>query len=499
MKLYTRNELQDGRMFFDKQPPRYMTVFILFLVLFLVSSVIGAQFVKRPYVVKAQGTISVDGTSYLSTKTQGVITEIHAESGQFVEVGDVILILSSGTEGLQKSVVEAQIKDLEDTLFVMDKYEEALEQKENSLSQTGKELEYYGKVAYYLDILSQETYDDNKSNSSITERKTELAELKTEIKDLETELDNVSEQITENEAVNKKLTQKLNEKESMQQDLLEEVTKLEGELALDDADEVHFQTLEEKQAELDQLTEAIDKERLEAENNLNQENLMEQKMELESDLEMKRSEVKGFEDEIKQLNEQAESPYSQAEQTRLQLVSELGEKRSQIQNQLTELRANEGVATEQDTVHVVTATKSGVLHYLQPMSVGMSLQQNQVVGEIATDEEGFYVDAYIQAQDRSRVTVGQSVNVAVLGINNYRFGTISGTVEFIEPGTIQNETAKGVISLYRATVSLTEESLSSKSGEIIDLVRSMPVEARVVYQEESYLDWLLDLLNLKSS
>src|SRR5699024_5087881 len=78
---------------------------------------------------------------------------------------------------------------------------------------------------------------------------------------------------------------------------------------------------------------------------------------------------------------------------------------------------------------------------LQPMSVGMSLQQNQVVGEIATDEEGFYVDAYIQAQDRSRVTVGQSVNVAVLGINNYRFGTISGTVEFIEPGTIQNETA----------------------------------------------------------
>ena len=140
-----------------------------------------------------------------------------------------------------------------------------------------------------------------------------------------------------------------------------------------------------------------------------------------------------------------------------------------------------------------------MLHYLQPDSTGMSLQQNQVVGEIAADEEGFYVDAYIQSQDRSRVTVGQSVNVAVLGINNYRFGTISGTIEFIEPGTIQNETAEGVISLYRATVSLSEESLSSKSGEIIDLVRSMPVEARVVYQEESYLDWLLDLLNLKSS
>src|SRR5699024_8136652 len=129
MKLYTRNELQDGRIFFDNQQPRYMTVFIIFLVFLLVFSIIVPKFVKRPYVVKAQGTISVDGTSYLSTKTQGVITDIHAESGQFVETGDVILTLSSGTEGLQKSVVEAQIEDLEDTLSVMDKYEQGLEKR----------------------------------------------------------------------------------------------------------------------------------------------------------------------------------------------------------------------------------------------------------------------------------------------------------------------------------------------------------------------------------
>ncbi len=181
------------------------------------------------------------------------------------------------------------------------------------------------------------------------------------------------------------------------------------------------------------------------------------------------------------------------------VLSELGEKRNQIQSQLTELRANEGVATEQDTVHVVTATKSGILHYLQPLSIGMSLQQNQIVGEIATDEEGFYVDSYIQAQDRSKVEVGQPVNVAVVGVNNYRFGTLSGTVEFIEPGTIQNETAEGVISFYRARVSLDEDFLASKSGEVVKIIRSMPIEARIVYQEESYLEWLLDLLNLRSN
>src|SRR5690625_614293 len=169
MKLYTRNELKDARIFFDKQPPRYMTVFIIFLVVFLVVSVVSAQFIKRPYVVKAQGTVSVDGTSYLSTKTQGVITNIHAASGQYVESGQVILELSSGSEGLQKSVVDAQINELEETLSVMDKYEQALEQKENTLRQSGKELEFYGKVSYYLDVLNQEKFEVNKTQRDINE------------------------------------------------------------------------------------------------------------------------------------------------------------------------------------------------------------------------------------------------------------------------------------------------------------------------------------------
>ena len=309
----------------------------------------------------------------------------------------------------------------------------------------------------------------------------------------------IETQIDEDEKLTKKSNEDLKKKEARQQDLLAEVSDIEEQLGQADPDETIIQKLTVKQSKLDQLTQEIDQHYANMDTDSSQSKLMEKQREVQADLESKKAEVEGLEEEIKQLNEQAKSPYSQAEQTRLQLLSELGEKRNQIQSQLTELRANEGVATEQDTIHVVTATKSGILHYLQPLSIGMSLQQNQIVGEIATDEEGFYVDSYIQAQDRSKVEVGQPVNVAVVGVNNYRFGTISGTVEFIEPGTIQNETAEGVISFYRARVSLGEDLLTSKSGEIIELMRSMPTEARIIYQEESYLEWLLDLLNLRSN
>lgn len=250
MKLYTRNELNDGRIFFDKQPPRFMTVFIIFLVLVLVASIIGAQFVMRPYVVKAQGTVSVDGTSYLSTKTQGVIKDIHAKSGQFVEAGDIILELSSGNEGLQKYVVEAQIADLEDTLLIMDKYEQSIEQKQNHLSQAGKELEYYGKVAYYLDILSQETFEDNRTSRNITEKQTELDNLKTEIKRLEIKLNDVNQKMDEAEVANKKPSQALNNKEKKQQALISEITELEEKLAQGEHDETTVQILTEKKMNL---------------------------------------------------------------------------------------------------------------------------------------------------------------------------------------------------------------------------------------------------------
>ena len=52
--------------------------------------------------------------------------------------------------------------------------------------------------------------------------------------------------------------------------------------------------------------------------------------------------------------------------------------------------------------------------------------------------------------------------------------------------------------MYRLAA-LDADYLTSKTGEVVELIRSMPVEARIVYQEESYLEWLLSLLNLRSN
>ena len=81
MKLYTKEELKDARIFFDKSPPPFMTIFIITVLIVLFFAIIIANFVKKPYVVKAQGEVAVNNTSYVASKGYGVIKEVYAKLG----------------------------------------------------------------------------------------------------------------------------------------------------------------------------------------------------------------------------------------------------------------------------------------------------------------------------------------------------------------------------------------------------------------------------------
>ncbi|MBM7540419.1 hypothetical protein [Amphibacillus cookii] len=301
MKLYQQSELKDSRIFFDKRPPRFMSLFIIFLVFFLIGSVSAAHLVKRPYVVKAQGTVVVEGTGYLSTKTQGVITQIHAHAGDYVEVGDPIIGLSSGNEGLQAAVVAEQILDLEETLDVMDKYEQALNDQDNIMKQTGKELEYYGKVAYYLDTIKQEDYEANKASEDLSEKHDKINQLKKEISSIEAELQQAKQEGEQTETNQTQLNQQLVDKQQEQEQLLTEITDLERQ------EDIDYDSLTEKQDQLEQINRDLEKYQNQLENS-EQEQVFEQVSQLEGELDMKQSEVEGLSDEIKQLEEQSDAP-----------------------------------------------------------------------------------------------------------------------------------------------------------------------------------------------
>jgi|GEM_PF-6995627 hypothetical protein len=154
----------------------------------------------------------------------------------------------------------------------MSRYETALLEQSNDFSRTGKELEYYAKTQYYLDILKMDEFEKKNIARQLAGKRKDRDSLKKEIDAMQKELDEIFKE-----------------------------------------DETHPDIAE-----------------------------------VENCIEIKSSEMAGIMEEIRQLERQSESPYSQSGQVLNQLLGELGQSQTGVLSKIAELRANLAASTNQD-------------------------------------------------------------------------------------------------------------------------------------------------------
>ena len=449
MKLYNKSELRYSRIFFDKRPPAFAFILIISTAIVLSGALIGAAYIPKNYIVKANGNSLITGTEFLSAISSGKVVTLHKSEGDIVKAGDVIVSLSSGQEGLQASSLNKQLEKLRAKEAVFQKFEQSLNEKYNHMSNSGEEQEYYGKVEYYLSQLNSENYNNGTQYSKIQDEYTKLNKMTTERNQLNTDL----------QALQNELLQLQQQSDSSP---LSDTTSADDKAKLE--------------AKISEITTKIEA--------------------LKTSITSKNSEIDSQQSNIKDMNRTYNDPTSQAYNIYAQLISELGTARSNNNKSITELEANLGVATGQDKAHSILAPSDGTLHYMIPLKQGMSIQQNQTVAEVSGKEKGYYVEAFVFASDISRVSEGAKAEVAITGVNSQKYGTLKGQVRQIDSGTISQETKEGNISLYKVMIEL--ETLTLKhGGETVVLQKDMPVEVRIVYDKETYLDWILEMLSFK--
>ncbi|CYV64712.1 TPA: HlyD family efflux transporter periplasmic adaptor subunit [Streptococcus suis] len=466
MKLYNKSELRYSRIFFDKRPPAYAFILIFSTLATLIIAFAVSAYLPKNYIVKARGTSVITGTEYVSALSNGKIVTLHKKEGDSVKAGEVILSLSSGQEGLQTESLTKQLDKLKAKESLFQKYEQSLNEKVNYMANSGEEQEYYGKVEYYLSQLSSENYNDGSQYAKLQEEYTKLNKLVAEKSQLETDLSSYQSQLANLEA--------------------ELATLSVQETAETNSDS------ETSSSSVDTSSNSIQLEQLNTK-------ISEVKIKIEtttSSIQGKGTEIESLQSSIREMERSYNDPTSQAYNTYAQLISELGTARAANNKSITELEANLGIATGQDRGLTVSASSDGTLHYVTPLKQGMSVQQNQTVAEIAGSDREAYVEAFVLATDISRVTVGAEVDIAITGVNSQKFGTLKGAVTQIDSGTITQETQNGNVSFYKVVVALEELTLK-KDEEIVVLQKDMPVEARIVYDNETYLDWILELLSFK--
>lgn len=419
MRLYNIDELKDSRIFFDKNPPRYMTVFIVFIIMCISFALVLSTQISKPYIIVASGTATTTDNRYISVDSNGEIIEILKQEGEYVKKGDVLFKLSDGKENAQKELLDPQIKTLNNKLAALDIYERSLNDQINHLENKGQQQAYYGKMEYYLSMLESESFSKGQELKKINESENKLAQLKEDQEDLQKQLNDTNESIKQEE--------------------------------------------------------------------------------LKSKIESKKAEINAKQNEINEMVSQSKNPSSQAKQIAQQLFAELGADRSTTNQQLAQLEGQLNASESENEAKSIKAENEGIIHYLTTFKTGIAVQMNQTVAEISQNEDSAYVvEANILAKDISKINVGQKVNVELQGVNTQKYGTLKGKVEKISNGSLIEQSQQGNIIYYQCIISLDSTELISSKGESVSVVKSMPVQARIIYDNETYWDWLRELINLRS-
>ena len=124
-----------------------------------------------------------------------------------------------------------------------------------------------------------------------------------------------------------------------------------------------------------------------------------------------------------------------------------------------------------------------------PYKVGMVLSAGTPLATVASENSDLEVVAYVTLNDRPLLHVGDPCKIAITGLSEYSYGTLTGTVTSID----SDVTASSSGSYYKMTITPDSTYVISNSGDKVDLSNGMSVTARVEYDKLTYFEYAMEL------
>ena len=198
----------------------------------------------------------------------------------------------------------------------------------------------------------------------------------------------------------------------------------------------------------------------------------------------------GYTDEqIKTLMEQNQSEVESLYYSTLQSISaNLTSVQANIDNIEAQLDALNTGAND----YYIYAPTSGVIHMDTPYKVGMVLSAGSALATVASENSDLEIVAAVTVNDRPLINVGDPCKIAITGLSEYSYGTLTGTVTSIDSDVTTNTSG----SYYKMTIKPDNTYVVSTSGDKVDLSNGMSVTARVEYDELTYFDYVMEALGV---
>ncbi len=140
--------------------------------------------------------------------------------------------------------------------------------------------------------------------------------------------------------------------------------------------------------------------------------------------------------------------------------------------------------------YTVVATQSGVIHLSSGLAVGAVLSSGTLLATISSgDSENLYFQVSVSASERSKLSVGSEVEIAVSGASQTEYGTLSGTIVSIDNDVTQTEDGD---VYYVVKIVPDSTVLTDKGGNEINLQLGMLGECRIKYDDTTWMNWIVE-------
>ena len=154
----------------------------------------------------------------------------------------------------------------------------------------------------------------------------------------------------------------------------------------------------------------------------------------------------GYSDaQIKTMMEQSQSEVEALYYSTMQSISQsITSAQSNVDNVQAQLDALNTGAND----YYIYAPTSGVIHMDTPYKEGMVLSAGSPLATVASENDDLEIVAMVTVNDRPLLHVGDPCKIAITGLSEYSYGTLTGTVTAID----SDVTASSNASYYKMTI-----------------------------------------------
>ena len=198
----------------------------------------------------------------------------------------------------------------------------------------------------------------------------------------------------------------------------------------------------------------------------------------------------GYSDtQIKTLMEQSQSELEALYYSTMQTISQ---NITSAQTNVDNIQAQIDSLNDGANDYYIYAPTSGVIHMDSPYKEGMVLSAGSPLATVASENDDLEIVAMVTVNDRPLLHVGDPCKIAITGLSEYSYGTLTGTVTAIDSDVTTSTSA----SYYKMTIKPDSTYVVSRSGDKVDLSNGMSVTARVEYDQVTYFEYAMEALGV---